>query len=133
MYQTPYYPKLILIVLSSLIGITGYSSIDSIEKMKNALYFRGDVAISYDATPSMGFDPEEGSVKFPPDDMELHEQANLGEGISIPSTDMTDHAVAIVGWGPCQVKHVSISNRDEYTVNNGLSHPFCFVSFSWLV
>ena len=45
--------------------------------------------------------------------MELHEQANLGEGISIPSTDETDHSATIVGWGPCQVKHVSISNRDE--------------------
>jgi hypothetical protein len=77
--------------------------------MKNALYFRGDVAISYnaDATPSAAIEDED--IKMPPNDIDLHEQANLGEGISYPSDGSHNHEVAIVGWGPCQVKHVSIS------------------------
>lgn len=77
--------------------------------MKNALHFRGDVAVSLNADPILGVDLEDENIKLPPNDIELHEQANLGEGISYPSDEGIDHAVAIVGWGPCQVTHVSIS------------------------
>jgi hypothetical protein len=61
----------------TLLGITGYSKINTIEEMKNALVFRGDVAISYDATPSESFNPEDENIKLPPNDFELHEQANF--------------------------------------------------------
>jgi hypothetical protein len=143
--QTPYYPRLILIaviVLSysplsfsseTLLGITGYSKINTIEEMKNALVFRGDVAISYNSIPSRSFNPEDENIKLPPNDFELHEQANLGEGISYSSsTGAGTHSVAIVGWGPCQVTHVSSStSRGIYSKPNphglNISHVlFCF-------
>ncbi len=87
--------------------MTGYSTINSIEEMKNALHFRGDVAIAYNGDTTSGDVIEDENIKMPPNDIELHEQAYLGEGISYPSGG-TNHAVAIVGWGPCQVTHVRI-------------------------
>ena len=138
-----YYPRLIQIIavlslLSShtlilILGITGYSTINSIEEMKNALYFRGDVAIVYnhDATPSDA-DFEGEDIKMPPNDIDLHEQANLGIGSSYLSDGSLDHAVAIVGWGPCQVTHVSISTSRRLHIFNQVivmvsSHTlFCF-------
>ena len=78
--------------------------------MKNALYFRGDVAVSYKPRPEDQTDLSgDGKVPLPSDDKELHEQAYLGEGLSYPYPGSTGHAVAIVGWGPCQVTHVSIA------------------------
>jgi hypothetical protein len=129
----------ILSLLSShtlvLIGITGYSTIKSVKEMKNALYFRGDVAISYNAaaTDSQAYslDPEDENIKMPPNDIDLHEQANLGKGSSFLSDgSRPNHAVAIVGWGPCQVTEVSVSTRDDYIFNQVMvssSHTlFCF-------
>ena len=81
--------------------------------MKNALYFRGDVAVGYQVRgEDMSDLSGDGKVPLPSDDIELHEQAYLGEGISYsyPYPDSAgQHAVAIVGWGPCQVTHVSIA------------------------
>ena len=76
--------------------------------MKNALYFRGDVAVSYGsaATPMADLSGN-GEVPLPESDIDLHEQADLGEGISFSSPG-ADHAVAIIGWGPCRVTHVSL-------------------------
>ena len=78
--------------------------------MKNALYFRGDVSVAYqtrreDQTDLSG----DGKVPLPSDNIELHDQAYLGEGLSYPLSGLAGHAVAIVGWGPCQVTHVSIA------------------------
>jgi len=82
--------------------------------MKNALYFRGDVSVGYSVrVEDMEDLSGEGKVPLPEDNIELHEQAYLGEGISYPFPGKTDHAVAIVGWGPCQVTHVSIDKCVE--------------------
>ena len=83
--------------------------------MKNALYFRGDVAILYDATASEDFTwPEDKTdIKWPSDDITLNGTADLGKGNSYSSlvaAQGINHAVAIVGWGPCQVKNVSASS-----------------------
>ena len=82
--------------------------------MKNALYFRGDVAISYDATASEDFTwPEDKTdIKWPSDDITLNGTADLGKGNSYSSLVANPlHAVVIVGWGPCQVQNVSASLR----------------------
>jgi len=98
-------------------GLTGYSPISSIEEMKNALYFRGDVSTAVDDDPMQsenitGFDvtrPESKTdIKWPLDDIALAGNANLGKGSSFASQEL-NHAVVIVGWGPCQVKNVSAS------------------------
>lgn len=89
--------------------------------MKNALYFRGDVAVSYDAdaTPQDDFSGKNGEVPcvvpLPESDIDLHEQADLGEGISFSPVNL-DHAVAIIGWGPCRVTHVSLLRGKSYTL-----------------
>ena len=100
-------------------GLTGYSSISSIEEMKNALYFRGDVSIAINSAPLKtdditGFDvtwPEgKSDIKWPSDDISLNGTANLGKGSSYASQGLAmTHAVVIVGWGPCEVKNVSAS------------------------
>lgn len=89
--------------------------------MKNALYFRGDVAISYDATPSLDFKwlEDKTDIKWPSDDISLAGNANLGIGASYSSlvaAQGIDHVVAVVGWGPCQVKNVSVSLRSIHTI-----------------
>ena len=95
---------------SNSIGITGYSPITTVEQMKNALYFRGDVSVAYEVRDEDMADLSgDGKVPLPNDNVELHEQAYLGEGISYPYPGSTGHAVVIVGWGPCQVTHVSIA------------------------
>lgn len=75
--------------------------------MKNALYYRGDVAVGYLAAATPGDDLSGNGVVFPESDIDLHEQADLGEGISFSSPG-SNHAVAIIGWGPCRVTHVSL-------------------------
>ena len=99
------------------IGITGYSPITTVEQMKNALYFRGDVSVGYQAKREDKMDLSgDGKVPLPSDNMELHEQAYLGEGFSYPYLGSANHAVAIVGWGPCQVTHVSIAECVEVAI-----------------
>ena len=99
--------------------------------MKNALHFRGDVAVNLKADAIGGLDLEDENIKLPPNNIELHEQANLGEGISYPSDKATDHVVAIVivGWGPCQVTHVSISTSRRLHIqpNHGLISHILFL------
>ena len=68
-----------------ILCITGYSTINSIEEMKNALYYRGDVAVGYLAAATPGDDLSGNGVVFPESDIDLHEQADLGEGISFSS------------------------------------------------
>ena len=82
------------------IGITGYSTI-------LPFYYRGDVAVGYLAAATPGDDLSGNGVVFPESDIDLHEQADLGEGISFSSPG-SNHAVAIIGWGPCRVTHVSL-------------------------
>ena len=55
--------------------------------MKNALYYRGDVAVGYlaPATPGDDLSGNGVGVVFPESDIDLHEQADLGEGISFSS------------------------------------------------
>ena len=80
--------------------------------MKNALYFRGDVAIMYDADASLKFSwPEDKTeINWPSDDIALEGETNLGLGSSYAMQGI-NHVVAIVGWGPCEVKNVSASSR----------------------
>ncbi len=78
--------------------------------MKNALYFRGDVAVGVDDGSLLGVVSEDASIKFPVDDIDLNEQTDLGEGVS-SALGQTNHAVVIIGWGPCQVTHVSVALR----------------------
>ena len=84
--------------------------------MKNALYFRGDVSVAYDSksTPGSLELSEDDSIQMPANNIELHEQADLGFGSSYPSPDSPGHAAAVVGWGPCQVAHVSIGTQRKY-------------------
>ena len=85
--------------------------------MKNALYYRGDVAVAYDADSTPGDDLSgDVEVPLPESDIDLHEQADLGEGISFSSAGAPDHAVAIIGWGPCRVTHVSLLRVKSYGV-----------------
>jgi hypothetical protein len=75
-------------------GIKGYSTLKSKEEMKNAIYYRGDISILYNAGRSMHWAPS-GDVNFP---------KFLGQGLSVPSsTEGVDHAVVVIGWGPCLV------------------------------
>lgn len=87
--------------------------------MKNALYFRGDVSIAVDdaALNLKGFTwPEDKTdIKWPSDDIALDATANLGLGSSYASQGL-NHAVVIVGWGPCEVKNVSASLRCIHTI-----------------
>jgi len=85
-------------------GLTGYSPITTIEEMKNALAFRGDVAAMLNAGATRTPDELDG-VQWPSNDIALHETATLNSGISFPSSVPPDHAIAIVGWGPCAVIH----------------------------
>jgi hypothetical protein len=96
------------VVFISSTGIVGYSIIESIDQMKNALYFRGDVGV----TLSSGLLSEGEYImvsKFfygdnftwPSDDKDLHEEAFLGIGAS--GFTGGGHLVAVIGWGPCRV------------------------------
>ena len=100
--------------------------------MKNALYFRGDVSVGYYHGVTPGSDLSgEGKVPLPDDNIELHEQAYLGEGLSYSLNDdeIPDHAVAIVGWGPCRVTHVSLLQVLEVVLQAKISsHLLAFVS-----
>jgi len=85
-------------------GLTGYSPITTIEEMKNALAFRGDVAAVINAGATQTPDELDG-VQWPSNDIALNETATLNSGISFPSSEPPNHAIAIVGWGPCTVNH----------------------------
>jgi hypothetical protein len=97
------------VIFISSTGIVGYSIIESIDQMKNALYFRGDVGVSIDAGGLPGqsefsdLSSYSDNFTWPSDDQDLHEQAHLGRGVSVPFPGSTDHVVAVVGWGPCTV------------------------------
>jgi hypothetical protein len=96
---------------TSWTGIVGYSIIESIEQMKNALYFRGDVAVSVSSNFMKGYSYSD-NFTWPSDDKELHEQADLGWGISSPITSI-NHLVAVIGWGPCEVYHCNTGELIE--------------------
>ncbi|CAB9524772.1 Cathepsin L-like proteinase [Seminavis robusta] len=73
-------------------GITGYSNLSSVEEMKNALYYHGDVSISL----SVGFgwySDFTSLVSWP---------FFLGQGIS-GEPEPANHAITVIGWGPCLV------------------------------
>jgi len=86
------------------IGLTGYSPITTVEEMKNALAFRGDVAAMINAGATQTPDELDG-VQWPSNDISLHETATLNSGNSFSSSEPPNHAITIVGWGPCTVNH----------------------------
>jgi hypothetical protein len=96
---------------TSSTGMVGYSPIKSIDEMKNALYFRGDVAVGIAANDMLG-GPYSDNFTWPSDDKELHEQADLGLGTSSPNTGI-NHVVAIIGWGPCRVIPCNSDSDEE--------------------
>lgn len=69
-------------------GVTGYSTLKSVEEMKNALYYRGDIAISL----------QFGGPWYADFTNQVSWPFFLGVGMSgepLPS----NHAIAVIGWG----------------------------------
>jgi hypothetical protein len=110
-------------------GIVRYSIIKSIAQMKNALYFRGDVGTSVSASNMPGRESSDISAysdnfTWPSDDQDLHEQGHLGRGISVPKAVM-DHAVAVIGWGPCTVTPCNSDSDEEIESECLIGKYFC--------
>jgi hypothetical protein len=91
--------------------VVGYSKIESIDQMKNALYFRA----SHELKASNGLYSDISEILWPSDNKDLHEEAHLGRGFSAPSggTVKVNHAVVVVGWGPCTVKPCNSDSDEE--------------------
>jgi uncharacterized membrane protein YhdT len=92
-------------------GITAYSYLNGADQIKNALYYRGDVAVSVSSKGLLSFNPDR-SVIFPTNND--NKVANLGMGISMhASIEELDHSVVIVGWAPCAVKSCNNTGPSE--------------------
>ncbi|OEU08579.1 cysteine proteinase [Fragilariopsis cylindrus CCMP1102] len=82
-------------------GIKGYSMLRNKAEMKNAIYNHGDISVSLGAGPMLDWIPSE-DVSWP---------HFLGTGLSgYASDDELDHAVNIIGWGPCLVPEADDDN-----------------------
>ena len=85
--------------------------INTIEEMKNALYYRGDPVVSYKVPDEYKYSDPSDYI-WPSDKLEEHGNAHLGRGASSADKN-TDHSVAIVGWGPCNVEHCKTGENVE--------------------
>jgi hypothetical protein len=106
-----------------LTGIVGYSTIKNIDQMKNALYFRGDVGVTFNSGGLL--DQYSDNFTWPSDDKDLHEEAYLGRGASGPTG--FGHVVAVIGWGPCSVIPCNSDSDEEIEAECWIGK--CFVSF----
>jgi hypothetical protein len=86
--------------------------INRIEEMKNALYYRGDPVVSYQVPTIQVKYSDPSDYIWPSDKLEEHENAHLGRGASSADKNI-NHAVAIVGWGPCNVEHCKTGENVE--------------------